>query len=117
MRGVFLDLRTVDRDDLDLTSLRSSVKEWEYHDWTAPDQIIERVRHADIVVSNKVRLEGITLRSADRLKLICIAATAPTTSTSIHAAAWISPFAMSPAMRHRRSSSTSMRRYSPSPDG
>ena len=75
MRGVFLDLRTVDRDDLDLTSLRSSVNEWEYHDWTAPAQIIERVRYADIVVSNKVRLEGITLRSADSLKLVCIAAT------------------------------------------
>jgi glycerate dehydrogenase len=75
MRGVFLDLRTVDRDDLDLTWLRSSVKEWIFHDWTAPEQIIERVRDADIVVSNKARLEEITLRSADRLKLVCIAAT------------------------------------------
>jgi glycerate dehydrogenase len=75
MHGVFLDLRTVDRDDLNLASLRSVVTEWTYHDWTATEQVIERVRDAAIVVSNKVRLDAATLMSADKLKLICIAAT------------------------------------------
>jgi glycerate dehydrogenase len=75
MRGVFLDLRTVDRDDLDLTSLRSVVTQWTCHDWTAPSQIIDRIQDADIVVTNKIRLDEAALESAHRLKLVCIAAT------------------------------------------
>ena len=75
MRGVFLDLRTVDRDDLDLTSLRSVVKQWRCHDWTAPSQVIERIQNTDIVVTNKIRLDAAALESANTLKLVCIAAT------------------------------------------
>jgi glycerate dehydrogenase len=75
MRGVFLDLRTVDRDDLDLTPLRSVVTQWTCHDWTAPSQVIDRVHDADILVSNKIRLNGAALESAHKLKLVCIAAT------------------------------------------
>jgi glycerate dehydrogenase len=84
MHGVFLDLRTVDRDDLDLTSLRSVVAEWTYHDWTAPEQVIERARGAAIVVSNKVRLDAAALGSTDKLKLVCIAATG-TNNIDLHA--------------------------------
>jgi glycerate dehydrogenase len=75
MRGVFLDLRTVDRDDLDLTSLRSVVTQWTCHDWTAPSLVIDRVQDADILVTNKIRLDGTALESARNLKLVCIAAT------------------------------------------
>jgi glycerate dehydrogenase len=75
MRGVFLDLRTVDRDDLDLTSLRSVVTQWTCHDWTAPSEIRDHVRDAGILVSNKVRLDGAAIESAHKLKLVCIAAT------------------------------------------
>ena len=75
MRGVFLDLRTVDRDDLDLTSLRSVVPQWTCHDWTAPSRVIDRVQGADILVTNKVRLDAAALESAHALKLVCIAAT------------------------------------------
>jgi glycerate dehydrogenase len=75
MHGVFLDLRTVDRDDLDLTSLRSAVTQWTCHDWTDPSRVIDRIGDADIVVSNKVRLDAAALESAPKLKLVCIAAT------------------------------------------
>jgi len=75
MHGVFLDLRTVDRDDLDLTSLRSVVTQWTCHDWTDPSRVIERIVDADILISNKVRLDAAALESAHRLKLVCIAAT------------------------------------------
>jgi len=75
MRGVFLDLRTVDRDDLDLTSLRSVVTQWTYHDWTAPSRVIERIQDADILVTNKIRLGATAIESAHALKLVCIAAT------------------------------------------
>jgi glycerate dehydrogenase len=75
MHGVFLDLRTVDRDDLDLTSLRSVITQWTWHDWTDPSRLIDRVDDADILVTNKVRLDATALASAHRLKLVCIAAT------------------------------------------
>jgi glycerate dehydrogenase len=75
MHGVFLDLRTVDRQDLDLSSLRSVVKQWTCHEWTAPSRVIDRVRAADILVSNKVRLDEVAVESATQLKLVCIAAT------------------------------------------
>jgi len=75
MRGVFLDLRTVDQDDLDLTSLRSVVTQWAYHDWTAPSQVIDRIHDADIIVTNKIRLDEAALESTHTLKLVCIAAT------------------------------------------
>ena len=75
MRGVFLDLRTVDRDDLDLSSLRSAVKQWTCHDWTDPSRVVDRIRDADILISNKVRLDAAALASAHKLKLVCIAAT------------------------------------------
>jgi len=75
MRGVFLDLRTVDRDDLDLTPLHSVVTQWTCHDWTAPSRIIDRIQEADILVTNKIRLDGTALESAHTLKLVCIAAT------------------------------------------
>ena len=75
MRGVFLDLRTVDQGDLDLTSLRSVVTQWAYHDWTAPSQVIDRIQDAGIVVTNKIRLDEAALESAHTLKLVCIAAT------------------------------------------
>jgi glycerate dehydrogenase len=75
MHGVFLDLRTVDRDDLDLTSLRSVVRQWTWHEWTDPSQLFDRLGEADILVSNKVRLDAAALESAHRLKLVCIAAT------------------------------------------
>jgi glycerate dehydrogenase len=75
MHGVFLDLRTIDRDDLDLTSLHSVVTQWTCHDWTAPSQVIDRIQGADILVTNKIRLDGTALESAHTLKLVCIAAT------------------------------------------
>jgi glycerate dehydrogenase len=75
MRGVFLDLRTVDRGDLDLTSLRSVVTQWTCHEWTAPSQIIGRIQNAGILVTNKIRLDKIAIESAHTLKLVCIAAT------------------------------------------
>lgn len=75
MHGVFLDLRTVDRDDLDLTSLRSVITQWTWYDWTDPSRLIDRISDADILVSNKVRLDATALASAHKLKLVCIAAT------------------------------------------
>lgn len=73
MKIVFLDIKTIGKvpnlDSLkqlgDLTSYQT----------TGPDQTEERIKDADIVITNKVVLdEGIISRS-DNLKLICVAAT------------------------------------------
>ncbi len=73
MRGVFLDLETVDRDDLDLQPLESTLPRWSFLKETS--DVIGATRYADIVVTNKVRLDRDTLHAANRLKLVCIAAT------------------------------------------
>jgi glycerate dehydrogenase len=75
MRGVFLDSATVDRHDLDLNTLRSSLPEWCIRKTTRSNEIGHVLRHADIVISNKVNLERATLEASHSLKLICVAAT------------------------------------------
>lgn len=42
---------------------------------TAPEQVREHIKDADIIIVNKVKLNENNLSSADNLKLICIAAT------------------------------------------
>ena len=74
-RGVFLDLNTVDRDDLDLTELRASLPDWTFHDRTRRDQRAERIADAEVVITNKVELDADLLAAAPRLRLICAAAT------------------------------------------
>jgi glycerate dehydrogenase len=75
MKGVFLDLNTVDRGDLDLEPLRQALPEWEFFQRTETDEIAERIRDAEVVVTNKVLLGAEVVASAPRLRLICAAAT------------------------------------------
>lgn len=75
MQGVFLDLETVDRNDLVFAALKATSVDWTFHANTAPDELQHRIQEAEIVISNKVRLDSADLQSADRLKLVCIAAT------------------------------------------
>lgn len=75
MQGVFLDSESLDRDDIDFENLRSTLPEWKFHAQTRPEETIERIEHAEIVVSNKVVLDRAALQQARSLKLICVAAT------------------------------------------
>ena len=75
MRGVFLDSATVDRHDLDLDALTSSLPDWSIRRATPVDEIGDAIQDADIVISNKVVLNRETLQGAGSLKLICVAAT------------------------------------------
>ena len=45
------------------------------HDRTAPEEVVERIAYADIVISNKVRLTAEHIAAAPRLKMIAVAAT------------------------------------------
>ncbi|MET0105176.1 MAG: 2-hydroxyacid dehydrogenase [Sedimenticola sp.] len=75
LKAVFLDLETVSRDDIDLSTLEATPYEWQYHQATSPAKTRERIAGAELVVSNKVVLDAETLQQSSGLKLVCIAAT------------------------------------------
>jgi glycerate dehydrogenase len=74
-RGVILDLATIDRGDLDLSPLGAACEPWQQYRETGPDQIRDRIAEAELVVTNKVVMDGELLASAPALRLVCIAAT------------------------------------------
>ena len=84
--AAFLDLDSVDRDDLDLSRLTASVTQWEWHGLASDDDLHEILANTDVVITNKVVLTDEHLGRADRLKLVCIAATG-TNNVDIEAAA------------------------------
>lgn len=75
MRAVFLDFGSVTRGDMDCTQLERAVSPWRYYDETAPGEVLERIRDAEVVVCNKFSMNREIIAAASRLKLICIAAT------------------------------------------
>lgn len=75
MRAVFLDFSSVTRGDLDLTTLEQAISPWQFHDETNQAQVADRIKDAEIVISNKTMLDRLAISAANRLKLICVAAT------------------------------------------
>ncbi len=75
MRGVFLDLESLDRGDVDLSGLKSLPIDWRFHDYTLPEQTAARIREAEFVISNKVALGEAHFSQARALQLILVAAT------------------------------------------
>jgi len=73
MNIVVLDAATLG-SDLDL-SLFENYGELTIYQSTSPEEIPEHLKNADIAILNKVKLGAPQLKSADSLKLICIAAT------------------------------------------
>lgn len=73
MRIVVLDAGTLG-DDLDLTPL-SRAGEAVIHDFTSPEELAQRIVDAEVIVTNKHKLNGTNLPSAPKLKLICVTAT------------------------------------------
>lgn len=75
MKGVFLDLNSLDRGDLDLAGLKGSLKKIQFYPTTEPALLEHRIRDAEMIIVNKVNLDATILKQAPRLKLICIVAT------------------------------------------
>ncbi len=73
-RIVFLDAGTVDYGDISLAEFRRRGN-FVAHRLTSPKQIASRIRNAEIVLTNKCRLNRQTLSQAPQVKLICLAAT------------------------------------------
>jgi glycerate dehydrogenase len=75
VQGVFLDSQTIDQNDLDFSILTSTLSQWHLFDNTSQEDILERIRHAQIVLTNKVPLDSKILAQAPALRCICVAAT------------------------------------------
>ncbi len=88
-RGVFLDLGSVDNGDLDGRALDHSLPGWTWYEFTEPAEVGERIRQAEVVVSNKCVLDRNILLQAPELRLIAVAATG-TNIIDIEAAAELS---------------------------
>ncbi|WP_455211768.1 2-hydroxyacid dehydrogenase [Kaarinaea lacus] len=73
--GVFLDVNSVDRGDLNLAKLKSTLPSWQLFEKSSPQQIAPRIARAHIVIANKAPLDKQSLGQAKNLTLICIAAT------------------------------------------
>jgi len=75
MRGVFLDFATVSNDDIDTAPLERALDNLQLHDVTAAVRIAERVRDADVILTNKCHIGAAEMDAAPELKLITLAAT------------------------------------------
>ena len=73
MKIAVLDAATLG-DDLDLSVL-SSAGDVQIYNKTSPNEIAERVHNAEVVVTNKLKLNEGNLGNAKDLKLICVTAT------------------------------------------
>jgi glycerate dehydrogenase len=74
MKGVFLDKRSLG-DDLDFTRLETSLDHWTFFDSSSPGETPQRIRDAQVAVSNKAVLDAASLAQAPALKLVCVTAT------------------------------------------
>ncbi len=61
-------------EDADLSAFQA-LGEVSVYDSTAPEQVVERIKDCEIIVTNKVVLNGSNLPYAPQVKLICVAAT------------------------------------------
>ena len=73
--GVFLDVSSVDRGDLDLAALKSTLPAWQFISHTSPPEVATRIAKAQVVIANKAPLSQQALEQAKDLLLICVAAT------------------------------------------
>jgi glycerate dehydrogenase len=73
LKIVVLDAKTLG-DDLDMSAL-ADFGDVVIHQTTEAEETLERIREADIIITNKVVITSKMMNESARLKLICIAAT------------------------------------------
>ena len=73
MKLVFLDVKTIG-DDIDLSGYQTLGEVVKY-DFSAPEEIPERVADADVIILNKAPINEQTIGAAKHLKLVCVTAT------------------------------------------
>lgn len=75
LHGVFLDLDTYAPDRLDLSAFKATLPDWTFYNRTAPEDVLPRIKDAQVAVLNKVVLDRPILEEAEALKLIVVGAT------------------------------------------
>jgi glycerate dehydrogenase len=75
MKGIFLDFKTIDNADMDMSTLQSELVELQLNDFTHSKDISVQIKNKQVVISNKVLLDEKILKASTSLKLVCIAAT------------------------------------------
>ena len=73
MKIVFLDVKTIG-EDIDLSGF-DSLGEVVKYGFSAPEEIPERVKDADVIVLNKPQINEATIGKAPNLKLVCVTGT------------------------------------------
>lgn len=73
--AVFLDAASLKPDDLDLSPLQALPVSLTLHDHTASGETLERLRDADIAITNKVVIDAAIMAACPRLRLITVIAT------------------------------------------
>ncbi len=73
MKIVFLDVKTIG-DDIDLSEY-DALGEVVKYGFSAPEEIPERIKDADVVILNKAPINEQTIGTAKNLKLVCVTAT------------------------------------------
>ncbi|WP_299176625.1 D-2-hydroxyacid dehydrogenase [uncultured Neptuniibacter sp.] len=73
MRAVILDLKGL--ETLDLSPIEHVVSELVCYELTSEDDVADRIRGFDIVITNKTALSEDVILNADRLQYICVLAT------------------------------------------
>ena len=75
MRGVFLDWATVSTGDITPDALNAALDELDLHPTSTPEEVLERVAKAEVILTNKIRIDAEVIAAAQDLTLICLAAT------------------------------------------
>lgn len=75
MKAVFLDQNSLDQNDLDFSALNAVFDTLTLYPTTQPDEVLSRIRDAEVVISNKVMLDAKSIQQCKALKLILISAT------------------------------------------
>lgn len=73
MKLVFLDKKTIG-DDIDFSEF-DTLGDVVSYDFSIPEEIPRRVEDADVLIVNMVPVNEYTIRTAKKLKLVCVAAT------------------------------------------
>ena len=73
MKIVFLDAKTIG-EDIDLSGY-DALGEVVKYDFSTALEVPERVKDADVIVTNKMQINEAAVGNADRLKLVCVTAT------------------------------------------
>ncbi|MGB0964613.1 MAG: D-2-hydroxyacid dehydrogenase [Litorivicinus sp.] len=75
MHAVFLDFASLGSEDLDTQGLTQCFDSLELYDATAPEQVIERMQSAQVMLVNKVKITPEHFAALPNLKLILVSAT------------------------------------------